>query len=132
MPYVELSDIKPFISSSMYNALDTVLTGTTKYFTPIEEEAAKLIRDKTGRDIPATTADAPDWIIVPAAYIIQKLAKRLLTEISLEYNQQIDADYELALKMLAEHPNLDSDGYEEEPEDKSTSYTGPITGVVEW
>lgn len=137
MSFVTIAQIKPFIHSGIYKALNLAAvvtdgqgTGEITNFDLIESEAAKIIRDITGRDIPTDTGSAPDWITVPAAYIIAKLAENLLQDVSPDFQDRIDANYDRALQLLKEHPLMDADGVVELQE-RATSKIGVINNMIE-
>ena len=95
-------------------------------FAYYEGISAKLIRDITNMTIPANPVDAPDWILLPSAYIITKLVSARITGTSQETNDKIDRDYKEAISMLKNHrSNPVSDTIQ-------FGTTGTIGKVVTW
>ena len=62
------------------------------------------------------------------AYIIQKLAKNLVSQLSPDISDAIENDYKTALGIIDEHPNESQD----EPTDKSSSFVGCINNMNDW
>lgn len=123
MPFVTLEQIKPFITSHQFNALNKQHSAEKKIFEVIEPEAAKFIRDFTGYEIPAAAEDAPDNIALPAAYIIVKFAAGSFVEMSAESNDMIDNNFELAKEMLQNFRKEDQSSFQ--------GLTGTIKNIVE-
>ena len=65
--------------------------------------AAKIIRDEAGITIPVDEEAPPDWIIVPAAYIIVKLVSTKTVGLKPETIERIDKDYKDAINSLRKH-----------------------------
>jgi len=129
MPYVTIDQIKPYISPALYSALGKEISTGVTYFSRLELEASAMINKITGVAIPAT-AGSLAWAVLPAAYIIKKLAIELLTNSSPEYIARVDNEFLLAKELLAERVN---EGDEDAtPPDRSSSFKGSIEGVEVW
>ena len=98
MPLVTLNEVKPIIAPSVASAL-----GVSGVFEATEAEAAKLVRDETGLVIPGDADDAPDWVVTPMAWLLQKLMLSRITNASPEFILSINKDYDRAIELLAKH-----------------------------
>lgn len=97
-------------------------------FAAVEKKAAILIRDRTGQAIPESPASRPesaDWVVLPAAWIIQYIISGRTDNISPETAKSIRDKYTDALKILDAHPAqaTNSDGSQQ------FSTLGEIEGV---
>ena len=121
MPFATLDKVKPLIPESVATVLSR-----NDLFTTLEAEAAKLVRDLTGEEIPESANDAPDWVLTPMAWIITKLTLPKLSNYPPEFAQGIASDYKAALSILSEHHKAEVD--------KSTgsAQVGAIDGEVAW
>lgn len=120
--------VKPYIINGINTALSKVQgESELTYFDTVENQAAQILFDRTGY-----TADDKEtilsWCIIPVAYIIQKLAKNLVSQLTPEFSESIEKDYETALAMIDEHPNESQDG----PSDKSSSFVGLCDNMNDW
>lgn len=113
--FCTLDQIKLFISSASYNALNE-----DGVFSAIRAESDKIIRDITGLDIPTDVSNTPEWAILPSAYIIEKLVIRQLSNISKEFMDTVEANYQSALKDLSQRDGSDD----------TTIGTPASTGIV--
>lgn len=95
MPLVTFDEVKPFIQSGLHATLQNNM-----YFQTYEDAAAIIIRDRTGIEIPDDAEDAPDWVITPAAWIIQKLASARMPSKSDEFTKALETNYGIAMKIL--------------------------------
>ena len=125
MPFTTLDTIRPMIHPAIAIALSKTFNGDT-VFTTIEAQAAILIRDMTGVDIPDDTVNTPDWLHLPAAFIIQQLAAPQISELSDATRHAIEKAYLNAISILDRHPKTDTASGEEILQDKSTSFTASI------
>lgn len=130
MPFTTLDKIRPMVHPTIALALAKTVSGDT-VFNHLEPEAAILIRDMTGIAIPDDTDDTPDWLHLPAAYIIQYLAAPQISELTDTTRAAIEKAYLNAISILDRHPQTDSLG-SDIPQDKSTSFTGPINYLETW
>jgi hypothetical protein len=96
MPFVELSQVENLINENIKKKLQAA----PAVFAQIENEAAIIIRDTLNIEIPEDAADADDFVVVPAAYIINKLCSNMINSQSEESMRDINKNYELALEML--------------------------------
>jgi len=125
MPFTTLNTIRPMIHPAIAIALSKPFNGET-VFTAIEAQAAILIRDMTGVDIPDDPVNTPDWLHLPAAFIIQHLTAPQISELSDATRDAIEKAYLNAISILDRHPKTDSSTGEEILQDKSTSFTASI------
>lgn len=126
MAFVTIDDIKPYILPSIYNTLNKAIskdeeTESTN-FDLIEPQAAILITELSGVSEEDTSLD---WIIIPAAWVIQKLASNIATEISADASIRIEGNYQEALKRLQSHPSTTASV----PPDRSSSFIGTINNL---
>lgn len=114
--------IKPFISPATYNALvEIVIEGEfNTFFDLFVSQSDKIIRDITGVDIPDDFTEAPEWALLPSAYIIEKLAIRQLSNLSKDFIDTVEANYQAALKDLSQRDGADD----------TTIGTPASTGIV--
>lgn len=128
MAFTTYERIKNYIIPQISKKLsEAVPDGSETYFEQIEPDADELISSLSNRSIPTNVADSPSWIHIPAAYIYQKLASNLITGLSPEITDRIDSDYNKALKIIDENPNLDED-----LNDRSSSTIGSINNLNTW
>jgi hypothetical protein len=125
MPFVALEDIRPLIPAPIAVALSK-----DSNFQILEAEAAGIISFKTGLAVPASTADRPAWVIVPAAWIISKLAIRLISNVTPEFHAEISKDYDRAIADLERREETRS-GLEINASTHSDRVF-PLEGFPEW
>ncbi len=97
---VTLTEVQPIIGLENKKMLDIV------GFDTLELEAAKIIRDRTGIVLPDSAASRPadlDWVITPAAWIIQWLTTPRLPIVTEESRRLWQRQYDDALAMLRLH-----------------------------
>lgn len=121
MSFLTLAQAKPFILSSIYFALDD-----ESNFEAIIPRVDEVIEEITGIEIPSDP-ETSNELTVPASYVLQKLAKNLLTELTPEFNAQIEKDYNFALELLKKRVSTEND-----LPDKSNSIIDELSGVDEW
>jgi len=131
MPFTTLDKIRPMVHPIVAIALVKTLSGDT-VFNHLESEAAILIRDMTGIAIPADTDDTPDWLHLPAAYIIQQLAAPHISELTDATRAAIEKAYLNAISILDRHPQPDPTSGEDLPLDKSSSFILPLNHLEAW
>lgn len=102
MGFVSVEEVLPHVAVS----IKKVLADTTT-FTALETECAKIIRDKTGQPIPengAARPDSADWVVLPAAWIIQYMASNQTSGNNAESEARHKNQYTEAIKILDAHP----------------------------
>lgn len=87
-------------------ALATALALSDEKFKEIEALAAVQITDVSGLVNPADADDAPTWVTVPAANIIDFYLIRGLSEATIEEREFYRALHDKALKTLANHKEV--------------------------
>ncbi len=107
MPFITLTQIKPFISANRYSAIST-----SGNFATYESSAAKKIRDVTGYAIPEDEANRPDWVDPIAAWIIDYLALPIIPGDSEEEVNRIKSNYKLAFSEMQNYRKAVADGSE--------------------
>lgn len=124
MGFVTLEEIAPLISVGVLKAL----TADSAKFETAESQAAIIIRDITGLAIPDDERPATaDWVVTPAAWIIQFLAANLVTGASPELERRYESQWRGAHKILENHP-LEKRG---DSGDKTYALSGTIGGMYE-
>lgn len=121
MAFITYNDIENLIPE----AIAKLIAEPTK-FAYYENLTAKIIRDESGIAIPTSPATAPDWIILPAAHIITKIASNKIIGLKVETIQRIDDDYKNAIKTLRNHVNKGIDT------PLTFARTGQISKVAVW
>lgn len=71
-------------------------------FQALEEAAAIIIRDTAGIAFPVTLTDTPDWVVLPAGWIIAHLAVPEFTSVDEATLKYIDANFKRAIETLLE------------------------------
>ncbi len=102
MPFVSFEEVSPHVAGGV-----KIILADPTTFAALEMECAKIIRDKTGQAIPATIADrgdSADWVILPAAWIIQYVASNHLSKTSPELEARFKTQYGEAIRILESHP----------------------------
>lgn len=79
----------------------TLRTVVEPKFAEYEEQAAIHLRELAGVELPETPAEAPDWVIVPMAGLIAKLAITEFTKPNPEIIEQVNGDYDRVVKFLS-------------------------------
>lgn len=126
-----LTEIKPFINSMVYSALIRKVenTETETYYDKIKIEAEKVIYANSSY---TSDDDISAFILLPFSYIVQYLTLPLLSEISKEMQEFIQAKYDFAIDLILRNPKVNSETGEEEPiTDKSSSFTKQFTDLYE-
>jgi len=120
--------IKPYVINGINAALAKAYPDSDQsYFDIIEAQAAQILFDRSGYTANDKESIA-GWSAIPMAYIIQKLAKNLVSQLSSDISDAIENDYKTALSIIDEHPNESQDA----PADKSSSFVGYINNMNEW
>ncbi|MEM4626458.1 MAG: hypothetical protein QXF70_03480 [Candidatus Bilamarchaeaceae archaeon] len=122
MSFINLEKIRPYVKPSIYAALsDEVSEGVTNFDT-LNPQVDYIISTHYGITVP--TDDSETKYHLPAALILQRLAKNLLTDLSEEFNAEIEKDYVFANELLS--------GMQISTPDLSNSVVKPLSGVDEW
>lgn len=98
MPFVSLTEIRPYIALNRYNAINS-----SGNFSKYESAAAKKIRDETGYGIPTLVADRPDWVDPIAAWLIDYLAMPIIPGDTEEEVNRIKSNYKLAFEEMQKY-----------------------------
>ncbi|HPN38271.1 MAG TPA: hypothetical protein PL041_07695 [Melioribacteraceae bacterium] len=122
MSFINLSQIKPYVKPSIYAALsDEVSEGVTNFDT-LNPQVDYIISSHYGISVPED--DTETKYHLPAALILQRLAKNLLVDLSDDFNTEIEKDYVFAGELLS--------GMQVTTPDIANSLIKPIIGVDEW
>lgn len=121
MAFVTLENIEHLIPKAAFEKLRD-----PNKFAYYENLASKVIRDEAGIAIPTNIDTAPDWIIMPAAYIITKLVFSQVTGMTQETLKEVESNFQFALKTLRSHV---SKGV---ATPISYSAVGQISGALAW
>lgn len=102
MPLVDFDEVKSHIAPSIVKVLED-----PGAFQAAELEAAKIIRDRTGLSIPESPnerASSADWVVLPAAWIIQYIASSQVVGKSDTLDRKVREQFKDATDILADHP----------------------------
>jgi hypothetical protein len=125
--FATLDQVRPFLNVGLYNKLNSIVTGTTKYFEGVASQVDIYIRDRTNNPIGTTL----DWIPFPYALLITKFSSHLIENQTPEYMKQIEDNFNLANELLDDHPYVNPSTGEAEPSDSSKGFQGGIDGTVD-
>lgn len=102
------AEVRPLLPVSVHGILDQAGT-----FDALEKEAAKMIRNKSGIDLPADPAQrlaTMDWVLLPMAWLIGFLASQQVSSLTDESRAHFRALYDDAQEMLATRHASSDDG----------------------
>jgi len=71
-------------------------------FEKLEHAAAIIIRDSAGIAFPASTNDTPDWVALPAGWLISHLAVPLFASVDENTLKYIADNYKRAIEILSD------------------------------
>ncbi len=101
-------EVRPLIPVAVHGILDQA-----GVFDALEREAAKIVRDKTGIDLPAEPTSrlaTMDWVLLPMSWLIAYLASNQVSNLSDESRQHFIGLYDEAVEALAARHASGSDG----------------------
>lgn len=104
MPLVTYDEVQPFLPLGLHADLSSL-----NVFEPYEAEAAKLVASETGITIPADADDAPDWCVLPMAFLIENLASKIMTSKSEEFQAELDKDWDRAMELIRDQIPKDAE-----------------------
>ena len=118
MSYFTVSEIEDLVPSGVKLLLDD-----TSYSEMLVANCDLKIQKFIGGEIPTTRDETLDWIVLPAACIVSKLALPKLNNITPELRTQITDDYRDALNELEKWTKH---------ADYLDANSGTLTNIVEW
>jgi len=126
MSYITIDNVKPYVKPSIYSALTSEVTDNVTNFDLLNPQVDYMINSRFGIDIPANAEIAKYHY--PASLFLQRIAKNLLTDLTEDFNAEIEKDFVFASELLNQMQSIAG----VEPVDTSKSIIGEITGVEEW
>lgn len=99
MPFVTLADIKTKLLPSVIK----VLEASDDDFIRLERDAAEIIAELSGLAIPASVNDAPEWVVTPAAWIINYLVLSTVSGISEDARKLAETNFLEARNICKNH-----------------------------
>lgn len=122
MSFIDLDNAKPFIKNTIFQALQDEISDEETFFSSLNPQVDIFINSKFGIAIPADNDVAKYHL--PASLILQKLAKNLLSDVSEEFNKEIEEDYLFALSLFE---NMQTTAV-----DTSKAVNGTLGGLDTW
>lgn len=99
MPFVTLAEISSKLLPNVYAKLAESIDD----FNRIERDAAEVISDLSGLAIPTNVNDAPEWVVTPAAWIINYLVLSSTSGISEEGRKLAETNFLEARNICKNH-----------------------------
>lgn len=99
MPFVTLAEIR----SKLLPNVTAKLEESNDDFIRIERDAAEMISELSGLAIPTSVNDAPEWVVTPAAWIINYLVLSSTSGISEEGRKLAETNFLEARNICKNH-----------------------------